>query len=113
MASKNKKSLPPVVRSEGSTAGIQEFCKGIGVEYPDIVAASRRMRKREFEACLDRLILDIIELKIGYSALVIVTNKANPTPRQRGSTLTLSPPNPLFGSTAQGPLPDLEACGMT
>jgi phosphate transport system substrate-binding protein len=79
VASKNKKGQPPVVQSEGSTAGIQEFCKGIGVEYPDIVAASRRMRKREFEACLDRLVLDIIELKIGYSALVIVTNKANPT----------------------------------
>ena len=79
VASKNKKGRPPVVRSEGSSAGIKEFCKGIGVEYPDIVAASRRMRKREFESCLDRLVLDIIELKIGYSALAIVTKKSNPT----------------------------------
>ncbi len=78
VASKNPKGRPPMVQSEGSTAGIKEFCKGVGVEYPDIVAASRRMRKREFEACLDRLVLDIIELKIGYSALVIVTKKANP-----------------------------------
>ena len=79
VASKNTKGRPPMVQSEGSTAGIKEFCKGIGVEFPDIVAASRRMRKREFEACLDRLVLDIIELKIGYSALVIVTKRANPT----------------------------------
>ena len=79
VASKNKKGRPPIVQSDGSTPGIKEFCKGVGVEYPDIVAASRRMRKREFEACLDRLVLDIIELKIGYSALVVVTQKANPT----------------------------------
>jgi phosphate transport system substrate-binding protein len=79
VASKNKKGKKPIVQSDGSTAGIKEFCKGIGVEFPDIVAASRRMRKREFEACLDRLVLDIIELKIGYSALVVVTKRANPT----------------------------------
>ena len=79
VASKNNKGRPPVIQSAGSTAGIKEFCKGVGVEYPDIVAASRRMRKREFESCIDRLVLDIIELKIGYSALVIVTKKANPT----------------------------------
>lgn len=79
VASKNPKGRPPMVQSEGSTVGIKEFCKGVGVEYPDIVASSRRMRKREFEACLDRLVLDIIELKIGYSALVVVTKRANPT----------------------------------
>jgi phosphate transport system substrate-binding protein len=78
VASKNSKGRPPVIQSEGSTSGIKEFCKGVGVEHPDIVAASRRMRKREFDSCLDRLVLDIIELKIGYSALVLVTKKANP-----------------------------------
>lgn len=76
---KNKGRKPPVSVAKGSSVGIEEFCAGAGVEYPDIVASSRRMRKHEFEGCLDRLILDIIELKIGYNALVIVTKKGNPT----------------------------------
>ena len=64
---------PPIVNSTGTGAGMVAFCEGIGVEYPDILAASRRMTKREFDHCVDNGIGGIVELRIGYTALVLVT----------------------------------------
>jgi phosphate transport system substrate-binding protein len=99
VAAKNPRAEAPLIQSEGSSTGIKAFCAGIGVEFPDIVASSRRMRKREFDSCIDRLILDIIELKIGYSALAIVTKKGNPT-------FDILPRMMYLGLAAQVPVED-------
>jgi phosphate transport system substrate-binding protein len=75
----------PITRFEGTRAGIKEFCAGIGSEYPDIVAAADRMDQGEFETCLANNVLDVIEVEIGASAIVLVTKKGdqvfNLTPR--------------------------------
>jgi phosphate transport system substrate-binding protein len=76
---------PPKFTLLGTTAGIQEFCGGLGPQYPDIVAAYRGMHKGEFDTCIENGVLDIIEVKIGLSALYIVMKKNDPgfdlTPR--------------------------------
>jgi phosphate transport system substrate-binding protein len=75
----------PITRLEGTSAGFAAFCAGIGPKYADIVAASDRMGRGEFEVCTENKVLDIIEVEIGDSAVVVVTKKGdqvfNLTPR--------------------------------
>jgi len=76
---------PPIKQFEGKTLGIKAFCGGVGPEFPDILATTDRMDRGEFEACLANNVLDVIEVEIGDSALVVVTKKGdrvfNLTPR--------------------------------
>jgi phosphate transport system substrate-binding protein len=67
----------PIEDFQGTTEGIKRFCAGIGAKYPDIVAASRAMQKSEFDTCLENNILDIIEVKIGQTAFVVMTKKGD------------------------------------
>jgi phosphate transport system substrate-binding protein len=82
---------PPIEQLEGTTEGIKAFCAGIGPEFPDIVAASTRMDRGEFETCLENNVLDVIEVDIGVSALIVVTKKGEPvfnlTPRMAYTAL--------------------------
>ena len=75
----------PTERFAGTRADIAAFCAGVGPEYPDIVAASDRMGRGEFNSCIENKVLDVIEVAIGQSAVVVVTKKGNPafnvTPR--------------------------------
>ena len=43
----------PVIESTGSGGGLKLFCKGIGVEHPDITNASRAMKSKEAKLCQD------------------------------------------------------------
>jgi phosphate transport system substrate-binding protein len=76
----------PITQFEGTRVGIAAFCAGIGPEYPDIAAAVDRMSRGEFETCVENRILDIIEVQIGDSAVVVVAKKGdqvfNLTPRR-------------------------------
>lgn len=78
--------LRPVVDKVGSREGIRLFCAGIGLDFPDIVASSRRMSKSEFNACVDNRIVDIIEVPVGYDAIVVVTEKGDPMTKARFSS---------------------------
>jgi phosphate transport system substrate-binding protein len=75
----------PTEPFRGTRAGLVAFCAGIGPKYPDIAAASDRMDGGEFDICVENKVLDIIEVLIGQSAVVVVTKKGNPvfnvTPR--------------------------------
>lgn len=61
----------PRIESTGTGGGIERFCRGIGAATPDIVNASRRMRRSEFDKCRRNGAGDIIELQIGIDGLVI------------------------------------------
>jgi phosphate transport system substrate-binding protein len=69
----------PTERFKGTQKGLKDFCGGLGVDFPDIAAASDRMGRGRFEACLENKVLDVIEVAIGQSAVVAVTKKGNPT----------------------------------
>ena len=65
----------PVIESTGSGGGLKLFCKGIGVQHPDITNASRRIKVSEIENCANSGITEITEIKIGYDGIVVSNSK--------------------------------------
>ena len=68
----------PVVESTGSGGGIKLFCAGVGVDYPDIANASRRIKKSEVERCAGNGVDEIVEVKIGYDGIALGSSKSGP-----------------------------------
>ncbi len=66
------KHREPEIQLVGTLAGFSRFCAGVGKEFPDIVAATRRIRQGEFDRCLENGVADIIEISAGYSAVAFV-----------------------------------------
>ena len=67
-----------IVESTGTGAGIKLFCAGVGSEFPDIVNASRPMKKSEYEACQAKGVKTIIELPVGIDGLTLISAKNAP-----------------------------------
>ena len=67
------------IESLGTGGGFKLFCSGTGAAYPDIANASRAIKKSEFDACVEKGVTDIIEIKIGYDGIVIANAKSGPT----------------------------------
>jgi phosphate transport system substrate-binding protein len=68
----------PVVESTGTGGGMKLFCAGVGVDFPDITNASRRIKKSEFDDCTSHKVSAIVELNIGFDGLTIAHSKAAP-----------------------------------
>ena len=66
----------PVVESTGSGGGLKLFCAGVGVDYPDITNASRRIKLSEVDRCAENGVTDITEVKIGFDGIVLANSKA-------------------------------------
>jgi phosphate transport system substrate-binding protein len=60
---------PAAVESTGTGAGMKLFCAGIGAQHPDIVTASRRMKKSEYEDCQKAGVKDIVEVQVGLDGI--------------------------------------------
>jgi phosphate transport system substrate-binding protein len=65
----------PIIESTGTGAGIKLFCAGVGTQHPDMVNASRRIKKSEFEDCRKNGVNQIIELPIGIDGLALIQGK--------------------------------------
>jgi phosphate transport system substrate-binding protein len=63
------------IMKTGTSEGMNAFCAGQGLETPDVLAMSRRMRVFEFERCQQHGVGDIVEILVGYEAVVIVQRK--------------------------------------
>ncbi|MEO6582517.1 MAG: substrate-binding domain-containing protein [Sphingomicrobium sp.] len=61
-----------IVESTGTGAGIKLFCGGVGGTFPDIVNASRPMKKSEYDACAKAGAKSIIEVPIGIDGLTLI-----------------------------------------
>jgi len=61
----------PKVEATGTGGGIKLFCSGVGVQYPDIVNASRRMKDSEFAECRKNGVSEITEVEIGFDGIVL------------------------------------------
>ena len=72
---KTTKFKTPVIESTGSGGGLKLFCSGVGVEYPDITNASRRIKKSEVENCAKNGVGAVTEIKIGYDGIVMANSK--------------------------------------
>ncbi len=68
----------PIIESTGSGGGLKLFCSGVGIEYPDITNASRRIKKSEVERCAENGVSGIVEIKIGYDGIVIANSVNKP-----------------------------------
>ena len=68
----------PIVESGGSSAGLKEFCRGVGTEFIDIANASRQIRASEIEACASNGVTEIQEIRIGYDGIVFATDINGP-----------------------------------
>lgn len=68
----------PIVESGGSSAGLKEFCKGVGEGTIDIANASRQIKESEIEACKQAGVTDIHEVRIGYDGIVFATDVKGP-----------------------------------
>ena len=61
-----------IVESTGTGAGIKLFCSGVGVQFPDVVNASRPLKKSEYEACQKAGVKAVIEVPIGIDGLTLI-----------------------------------------
>lgn len=68
----------PIIESTGTGAGIDQFCKGVGAQFPDVANASRRMKKAEFEKCQAAGVKDIVEIQIGLDGLALAESNKGP-----------------------------------
>ena len=68
----------PVVASGGSSAGLQQFCAGVGLDTIDIANSSRPIRESEVKTCADNGVEDIIEVRIGYDGIVFASKTDGP-----------------------------------
>jgi len=64
----------PKIESTGSGGGLKLFCAGVGVAYPDITNASRRIKSSEIKNCAANGVKDIVEVKIGYDGIVLANS---------------------------------------
>ncbi|MFV0368983.1 MAG: PstS family phosphate ABC transporter substrate-binding protein, partial [Hyphomicrobiaceae bacterium] len=64
----------PVVESGGSSAGLKQFCQGLGENTIDIANASRKIKDSEVKSCADAGVKDIMEIRFGYDGIVFATD---------------------------------------
>ena len=67
-----------IVESTGTGAGIKLFCSGVGSEFPDMVNASRPMKKSEYEDCQKAGVKTVIEVPIGIDGLTLIQGSNQP-----------------------------------
>lgn len=68
-----------IVESTGTGSGIKLFCEGVGQAFPDMVNASRQMKKSEYDSCAAAGAKQVIEVPIGIDGLTLIeSNKAAP-----------------------------------
>ncbi len=68
----------PVIESTGTGAGASLFCAGVGPQYPDILNASRRLKKSEYASCQANGVKDIIEVQVGVDGVALAESNNGP-----------------------------------
>lgn len=74
----NRKFKTPKIESTGTGGGIKLFCDGVGVQFPDAVNASRRIKQSEIDSCAGNGVKAIVEVKIGFDGIVLANAKTAP-----------------------------------
>jgi phosphate transport system substrate-binding protein len=61
----------PVVEATGTGGGMNLFCAGVGLGFPDMTGASRGMKASEFQLCQDNGVTAITEIPIGFDGIIV------------------------------------------
>jgi len=72
------KDRRPEVRVVGSNDALALFCGGIGPETPDVAISTRRMPSGIRQSCRVNGVRDVIEMKLGFGAVVLVARRGDP-----------------------------------
>lgn len=75
---KSTQAKAPVIEQGGTGAGMKLFCGGIGVAHPDVVNASRRIKKSEMELCQKNGVTEIMEIQIGNDGIALAESNNGP-----------------------------------
>lgn len=70
--------ISAIVESTGTGAGIKLFCGGVGSQYPDMVNASRPMKKGEYDSCAKAGVKQVIEVPVGIDGLTFIEARTGP-----------------------------------
>ncbi len=68
----------PKIEQNGTGAGMKLFCAGVGSQHPDIVNASRRMKKSEHEDCVKNGVDKIVEIQVGLDGIAFAEASGGP-----------------------------------
>ena len=68
----------PVVEGGGSSAGLKQFCEGVGENTIDVANASRKIKDSEIETCKANGVANIIEVQFGYDGIVFASDINGP-----------------------------------
>ena len=69
----------PIVESGGSSAGLKQFCAGLGESGIDIANSSRPIRPAEREECAKNGVTDVVEVRFGYDGIVFASDAKGPS----------------------------------
>ncbi len=95
-----KYNLPqPEITSMLAYPAVKAFCAGVGSGTPDVIGLPRQMTRSEYERCTEHGVVDIVELRVGFDALVLVVRKGE-------AVFNLTPRGIYFAMAAQIPLDD-------
>lgn len=61
----------PVVEATGTGGGMNLFCAGVGLSFPDMTGASRAMKASEYQLCQDNGVTAITEIPIGFDGIIV------------------------------------------
>ena len=102
----------PVIESTGTGGGMKLFCKGIGVNTPDMTNASRAIQPKEKEMCFENGVTDISQVIVGLDGIAIIhsaeNNSVNFTVEQLWQALSAKGSLPTKWSEIDSSLPDVK-----
>jgi phosphate transport system substrate-binding protein len=75
---KNPGMKSPVIEQNGTGAGAKIFCEGVGAAHPDILDASRRMKRSEYDLCAKNKVDRIGEIQVGLDGMAFAEAKQGP-----------------------------------
>jgi len=64
----------PKIESTGTGGGMKLFCKGNGIDTPDISNASRRIKASELKMCHENGVEEVVEVLIGFDGIVVANS---------------------------------------
>ena len=64
----------PIIESTGTGGGMKLFCKGIGVNTPDMSNASRKIKSKEVNLCKQNGVTDITQVIVGLDGIAFTSS---------------------------------------
>ena len=102
----------PVIESTGTGGGMKLFCKGIGVNTPDMTNASRAIKPKEKKLCYNNGVTDISQVIVGLDGIAIIRSATNEpinfTVEQLWLALSAKGPHPKNWSDIDKSLPNIK-----